>query len=183
MNGHDATRGFAMSNAITHGFSLVAEKLLRWCVNPRWRARLLGMLGASVGRNVRIYEGQIFNLENGFAHLSVADDVHIGPGCRLDLSGRLEIGPRTTLSPGVTVLTHADPGSSHGSAIAMRYPPRFDGVSIGSDCWIGANATLLGGARIGKRVVIGAASVVRDAIPDDTLAAGAPATVRKHFEN
>lgn len=172
-----------MPASLVHGFWLVIERLLRWCVNPRWRARLIGLLGAKVGRNARIYECQLFNLDKGFARLSVGDDVHIGPGCRLDLAAPLAIGARSTLSPGVTVLTHADPGSSHGSWIAKRYPPTFDGSTIGTDCWIGANVTVLGGARIGDRVVIGAASVVRGEVPSDTLAAGAPATVRKHYEN
>jgi hypothetical protein len=41
---------------------------------------VLALFGARIGHNVRIYEGQFFNLEKGFAALSVADDVHIGPG-------------------------------------------------------------------------------------------------------
>ena len=171
-----------MSTALAHGFWLIVEKLLRWCVHPRLRARLLGLLGARMGHNVRIYEGQLFNLEKGFRNLSIADDAHVGPGCRLDLAAPLVIGARSTLSPGVTVITHSDPGQSHGSAICALYPPVRDGASTGSDCWIGANATLLAGATLGDRVVIGAGSIVRGAIPSDTMAAGAPAVVRKRLD-
>jgi acetyltransferase-like isoleucine patch superfamily enzyme len=170
-----------MNAALAHGFWLIVEKILRWCVHPRLRARIFGLLGAKIGRNVRINEAQFFNHEKGFRHLALAADVHVGPGCRLDLAAPLVIGARTTVSPGVTILTHADPGSSHGSAIARLYPPRFVGVTIGSDCWIGANATILAGASLGDRVIVGAASVVRDANGSDRLVAGEPATVRKEL--
>jgi acetyltransferase-like isoleucine patch superfamily enzyme len=164
---------------IVHGFWLVVEKLLRWCVHPRLRARLIGLCGARIGRNVRIYETQFFNLERGFSNLDVCDDVHIGPGCRLDLAGPLRIGLRSTCSPGVTILTHADAGSSHGSALSKIYPPSIGGATIGADCWIGANATLLSGAQIGDRVVVAAGSVVNRPIPSNAVAAGVPAQVRK----
>jgi acetyltransferase-like isoleucine patch superfamily enzyme len=171
-----------MNTALAHGCWLVLEKMLRWCINPRLRARVLALLGARIGRNVRIYEGQFFNLEKGFTLLTVADDVHIGPGCRLDLSAPLAIGARSTLSPGVTIMTHSDPGQSHHSAMCKLYPPSTEGIRIGSDCWIGANVTMLAGSALGDRVVVGAGSVVRDSIPSDSMAAGAPATVRKHLE-
>jgi acetyltransferase-like isoleucine patch superfamily enzyme len=172
---HRASAGAALA----HGAWLLVEKLLRWCVHPRLRARLLGVLGASVGRNVRIYEVQLFNLEKGFSNLAVADDVHIGPGCRLDLAGPLRIGARSTLSPGVTILTHADAGASHGSALCALYPPRVEAVTIGSDCWLGANVTVLAGSALADRVVVAAGSVVIDDIPSNSMAAGVPARVRK----
>jgi acetyltransferase-like isoleucine patch superfamily enzyme len=164
---------------VRHGAWLVVEKLLSWCVHPRLRARLLSLLGARIGRNVRVYEIRLFNLDNGFASLSIGDDVHIGPGCALDLAGTIQIGPRSTLSPRGNSLTHADPGASHGSGLCALYSPRIGGVTIGADCWVGANATILVGANIGNRVVIGAGSVVIGDIESDRMAAGVPARVRK----
>lgn len=172
--------GFAA--ALRHGLWLVAERLMRWCVNPRLRARLLSVLGASIGANVRIYEVRLFNLELGFRNLVVGDDVHIGPGCQLDLKGRLTIGSRSTLSPGVTVLTHADPGSSHNSRLAPIYPARVAGVTVGEDCWIGACATVLCGTHLGDLSVIGAASLVTRDIPGHCVATGVPASVQKHLD-
>ena len=51
------------SASLAHGAWLLVEKWLRWCINPRLRARVLALLGARIGRNVRIYEVQIFSLE------------------------------------------------------------------------------------------------------------------------
>ena len=167
--------------SVRHAFCLLAEKLLRWCVHPRLRARLLSLLGATIGRNVRIYEVQIFNLEQGFGNLHVADDVHIGPRCLLDLLAPLQIGTRSTLSPGVTILTHADPGTSHASRLASHYPARKAAVSIGSDCWLGANATVLAGVRLGDRSVIAAGAVVIDDVPEGEVHAGVPARLVKRL--
>lgn len=165
--------------ALRHGWFVVVEKLLRWSIDPRLRARLLGMLGARIGNNVRIYEIQLFNLEQGFRSLTLADNVHIGPGCRLDLAGPLTIGSRSTLSPGVTILTHADPGASHGSRLVKLYPPRTDGVSIGEDCWLGANVTVLAGVKIDDLSVVAAGSVVTEDVQSGNLVAGVPARVKK----
>jgi acetyltransferase-like isoleucine patch superfamily enzyme len=176
------TRRAGPSASLAHGLWLLVEKWLHWCVHPRLRARVLALLGARIGRNVRIYEVQFFNLEKGFSNLALDDDVHIGPRCLLDLTGPLRIGARSTLSPGVIVLTHADPGASHGSALCRLYAPFVAAAEIGSDCWIGANATLLANATLGDRVVIGAGSVVAAPIPSGTMAAGVPATVRKRFD-
>lgn len=168
--------------ALKHGGYLLLEKLLRWSINPRLRARLLRLLGARVGRNVRIYEVQFFNLQHGFVNLELADDVHIGPGCCLDLSARLAIGSRSTLSPGVTVLTHCDPGVSHESKLAAIYPRRFAAVGIGSDCWIGCNATLLAGIQVHDLAVVAAGAVVTNDVPQGTVVAGVPARIKKHLE-
>lgn len=167
--------------AVVHGMFLLLEKLLRWSINPRLRARLLRLFGASVGRNVRVYEIQLFNLQHGFRNLELADDVHIGPGCRLDLASRLIVGARTTLSPGVAVLTHADPGSTHGSRLATAYPPRFAQVLIGTDCWIGASATVLAGATLQDCCVVAAGAVVTHDVATATVVGGVPARMLKRL--
>jgi len=162
-----------------HGLFVLLEKMLRWAISPRLRARLLALLGAQIGRNVRIYEIQLFNLKDGFRNLVVADDVHIGPGCRLDLEARLAIGARTTLSPGVTVLTHQDPGSAHGIGLLEIYPPFTRATSIESDCWVGVNAIILAGVTMHHMSVIAAGSVVTADVLSNTLVAGAPARTKK----
>lgn len=164
---------------LKHGFYVFFEKFLRWSVSPRLRSRLLGISGATTGRNTRICEVQLFNLKDGFRNLHLADDVYIGPGCLLDLEGCLTIGPKTTLSPGVTILTHADPGSSHGSELATLYPAHIQGVTIGSNCWLGANVTVLAGVKIGDFVVVAAGSIVTSDVPSGVLIAGVPARPKK----
>jgi acetyltransferase-like isoleucine patch superfamily enzyme len=56
---------------------------------------------------------------------------------------------------------------------AMRERP----VRIGAGSWLGHGTVVLPGATIGRRVVIGANSVVRGEIPSSCVAAGNPARV------
>lgn len=51
------------------------------------------------------------------------------------------------------------------------------GITIESDCWIGANVVFLDGAHVGKGCVIGAGAVVRGVIPPYSIAVGVPARV------
>jgi acetyltransferase-like isoleucine patch superfamily enzyme len=53
---------------------------------------------------------------------------------------------------------------------------------IGDNCWLGANVVVTSGVTIGRRCVIGAASVVTRDIPAFSIAAGAPARVIRAIE-
>lgn len=52
-------------------------------------------------------------------------------------------------------------------------------VVIGDNVWLGAHVVVTSGVTIGERAVIGANSVVTSDIAPHSIAAGAPATVRK----
>jgi virginiamycin A acetyltransferase len=55
---------------------------------------------------------------------------------------------------------------------------------IGNDVWIGQNATILPGTRIGDGAIIGAESVVGSDVEPYTIVAGNPAKViRKRFDD
>ena len=57
-------------------------------------------------------------------------------------------------------------------------------VTIGDNCWIAGNVTILAGASIGEGCVIGAGSVVAGKIPANSLAYGNPCkVVRQITEN
>jgi acetyltransferase-like isoleucine patch superfamily enzyme len=154
---------------------MLIEKLLRWCINPYLRASLLRLFGAKIGKNVRIYEIQIINPVNGFRNLIIQDNVHIGPGTTIDMTSRVIIKDKTTISPRVMILTHSDAGEDHKSMICRVYPRREAEVVIGSSVWIGAGSIIQVGVEIGDRVIVGAGSVVNKDIPCDSLACGVPA--------
>jgi len=50
-------------------------------------------------------------------------------------------------------------------------------VVVGDHVWLGLNATVLGGSRIGDGTVIGAGAIVKGLIPNNCVAAGTPARV------
>ena len=146
---------------VKKGWFVFIERLLHWLVDPRLRALALRSLGAKIGDNVRVYEVSFINLDNGFRNLELADNVHVGHGCLLDLHDRIILGAGATLSPLVCVLTHADPGSSHGSPLCECFPPIRAPVYIGPYSWVGANTTILAGSELGEKTVVGAASLVK----------------------
>lgn len=154
---------------------MLVELALRLCVLPRLRARCIGWLGAQVGRNVRIYDCRFVNLWEGFTNLRISADVHIGPGCLIDLKGPVTIGQGSTISPRVVLISHTDPGSAHGSPIVDRHPCEAVGIIIGAQCWLGACATVLSGAQIGDRTVVGAMALVRGRLDADATYVGIPA--------
>lgn len=158
---------------------MLLEKLLRWCISPHLRSALLRCLGATIGKNVRIYEIRVINLINGFKNLTVEDNAHIGPGTTLDLTGKVIIKQGSTLSPQILILTHSDAGEDHKSEICKIYPRKVEDVIIGRSVWVGAGSLIQAGVRIGDNTVIGAGSVVTKNIPSGSLACGVPARVKK----
>lgn len=55
-------------------------------------------------------------------------------------------------------------------------------ITIGEDCWLGGNVVVCPGVTIGNRCIIAAGSVVTKDIPDDSLAAGIPAVVKRSLK-
>ncbi|KAF7539047.1 hypothetical protein G7054_g2403 [Neopestalotiopsis clavispora] len=90
--------------------------------------------------------------------------------------GLVTIGNRVLFGPFVSIFaaTHETEVQSRRDGIEYAKP-----VSIGDDCWIGGNVTIMPGVTIGKGCTIGAGSVVTKDIPDFSVAIGSPARVVK----
>ena len=93
------------------------------------------------------------------------------------------IGDHCNFGPNVTIVTPLHPmlpeerrGLLCGDG-AERFLCYAKPVTIGNDCWFGANAVVCPGVTIGDGCVIGAGSVVTRSIPENTFAAGVPARV------
>ena len=54
-------------------------------------------------------------------------------------------------------------------------------VDVGDDSFIGANATITEGTKLGNHVIVGAGSVVRQPLPCGCMAAGVPARIIKNL--
>jgi acetyltransferase-like isoleucine patch superfamily enzyme len=108
-----------------------------------------------------------------FAHTEarIGSGVYIGSYCIL---GRVVIGDGTLLASGVQVLS-GQHQHARDSSNATFQGGEFVQVTIGSDSWIGAAATVM--ADVGSRTTIGAGSVVTRPVPDDCVAVGNPARV------
>jgi acetyltransferase-like isoleucine patch superfamily enzyme len=56
-------------------------------------------------------------------------------------------------------------------------------VVIADDVWIGANAVILPGVKIGRHVVVAAGAVVTKDVPDNSMVAGVPAKAIKNLND
>lgn len=95
----------------------------------------------------------------------------------------IHIGKDSVISSEVQLLTH-DYSIARGlQSIGKNNPiPNKDelflkGIYIGENSFIGTRSTLLPGTHIGNNVIIGACSVVKGIIPDDSIVIGNPAKV------
>lgn len=90
------------------------------------------------------------------ATVTIGNDVKIGPGCQL-------------LTP-----QHPLDYLQRRGTCETSHP-----IVIGDDTWLGGGVIVCPGVTIGKRCVIAAGSVVIRDVPDDSMAAGNPAVVKK----
>ena len=120
-------------------------------------------------------------------HITLGDNVTINMNCTFLDSNLITIGDRVLIAPDVKMYC-----GEHAINATERFGTREDGskylisttrpITIGSDVWIGGNATILPGVTIGNNVIIGAGAVVTGDIPDNSVAVGVPAKVVKKLE-
>ncbi|SDI68081.1 CatB-related O-acetyltransferase [Lutimaribacter saemankumensis] len=106
--------------------------------------------------------------------------------------GRLEIGRFCQIAHGVRFVTASANHARHGPSTfpfeifdlqnAVPAQPDSRDTVIGHDVWLGMDAIVLPGARIGNGVIVGAGAVVGGTIPAYSIVAGNPAqVVRRRF--
>src|SRR3954469_192534 len=130
--------------------------------------------GIRIGNGVFIGRNTILSCKNG--DIELADGVNIGFNCEIFSASRVTIGARTLLAA-YTYVIGGDHDFSDPSLAVLDQPRVSAGVAIGDGVWIGAGAKILDGVSIGPRAVVGAAAVVREDVPDGSIAVGIPARI------
>lgn len=148
----------------------------------RNRSKILQRLGV----NWIHHDGAIFrigkiNFVGEYSHLYLHDNSEINTGCLILAKDKIELGVNSTLAYGVTILTSANPNGPK-NLLSTLYPEMKAPVIIGDNVWVGANATILPGVKIGDFSVIAAGSVVTDDVPSGVVVAGIPAVIKKQIQ-
>lgn len=133
---------------------------------------LRGTENISIGRDCAIYEDSWLQAEEG-GQLVIEDGVYIGHGTHLHAVSDVTIGARSMLADGVLINSGAHAAHDFGRTEA-RGP-----IAIGSDCFVGQRAVVLGGVSIGAGATVGAGAVVTKDVPAGATVAGVPAKVLK----
>lgn len=83
------------------------------------------------------------------------------------------------------VVVHCDPGSpaTIGAGVSVGHGAVVHGCTIGDDCLVGMNATVLNRAVVGTGSLVGGGAVVLEGteVPARSLVAGVPAKVRREL--
>ena len=123
----------------------------------------------------------------GPIHFHYGCHTRVGKGCFMNFNFTVQddapvsIGDHCNFGPNVTIVTPMHPllPEERRGMVCSDGVERFlcyaKPVTIGSDCWFGANVVVCPGVTIGEGCVIGAGSVVTHDIPPRTLAVGVPA--------
>ena len=185
--------------------SPASKRFLDWLImnqrdaRPRWYIRLLAPLYQYRGRGSKIYHSVRMDtppyrrfqlgrksviesyccINNAVGDVTIGDYTRIGIHCTV--IGPVCIGHHVNLAQGITVtaLNHNfEDTSKRIDEQGISTKP----VVIGDDVWIGANAVILPGVKIGTHSIVAAGAVVTKDVPEYSLVAGVPAKVIKKLE-
>ena len=178
------------------------KKFVDWLImnqvetRPRWYIRLLAPLYQHRGRHSVIHHsvrmdtppyrqfrlGRYSVIESGACINNAVGDVIIGDYTRVGLHntiiGPVNIGHHVNLAQGITVtaLNHNfEDSEKRIDEQGVCTTP----VVIEDDVWIGANAVILPGVRVGTHSVVAAGAVVTKEVPPHSIVAGIPAKIIK----
>lgn len=100
-------------------------------------------------------------------------------------SGAIRVGKNTIFGYDVLVLagTHLTFGKVKESGLDLHHLPESGkDIDIGSGCFIGSRAILIGPVKIGDYAAVGTGAVVTKDVPPYTLVAGSPARVIRRLD-
>lgn len=179
----DILRAFDLYLQSYYGyFNIIRFYIFRWkfvqsgskcLLEPDVRIR--GGARVFLGNRVALRQGVLIG---GSGDLIVGDRTSINEGVIVAVSKRIKIGSDCMIAPRVYILD-----VSH-SYLDIDKPMAAQGyenkeVVIEDDVWVGANAVILMGVRIGKGSIIAANSVVNRNVTPYSVYGGVPAKIIK----
>ena len=159
-------------------FNAIAGYVINKTINkviPNYYKNKLGN-GAIVNGLIRIYG------DPGYIELR-GKRITINSFCVLGATeeSRIIIYNNVSISPCAVILPQGlDAGILNS---AQKRPHVFYGdVVLEDNVWIGANATIVGGVRVGKNSVVAAGAVVTKDVPPNCVVGGVPAEIIKKLK-
>lgn len=141
----------------------------------RW---LLNRAGAQIGHNVHIYPGVRIFVPRG---LTIGNNVSISSYVVITTAGTVRIGNNVLIGYDAKILS-ANHRIPEGRGIIFGAGHDCKPVIIEDEVWIGANAVVLPGVRIGRGAVVAAGAVVTKDVAPFTIVGGIPAKLIRERE-
>lgn len=135
---------------------------------------LLRRLGAKIGKNTKIV-GPVDSLS---AKVIIGSECWIGKNISFEGNGTVSIGNNIDIGPNVVFAT----GGHHiGDSSRRAGKGMCNSILVEDGTWIGTRVMIINNTTIGKSCVIAAGAVVISSLPDNILAAGVPAKIKKEL--
>lgn len=132
-------------------------------IGKRCTIDALSIDGLKLGYNVSIHDNTSIECSGSLKHLGkgiiLGNNVGIGRNSHLGGAGGITIGDDTILGQYVSIHSENHNAGVQGEKIRLSGVSR-KGVVIGSNCWIGAKATILDGVILGDNCIVAAGAVL-----------------------
>lgn len=183
---------YGIGEIIKNSISLIYTKifynnarLIRRPIFVRGKSYLRYEKGFTTGYNCRL---EMFDTGKGNKEkliigldCKIGDYVHIAVGERIKIGNNVLMGSKIL----ITDLNHGnylEPESNSSPDIPPdKRPLNTSPIEIGDNVWIGDNACILPGVKIGNGCIIGANSTVNKSIPNNCIVVGSPAKIIKVY--
>lgn len=147
-------------------------------------AQFIGCEYITIGHRSVIAEGCWLNVND---RSGTEPRIVIGDHCILSRRTFINSGSKVIIGPYCLIGNESNfLGADHDFRDPFQpymVAPAINGeeISVGTNCWLGSNCTILKGVSIGHGCVIGAASVITGSIPPLSVAVGSPCRVIRRF--
>jgi acetyltransferase-like isoleucine patch superfamily enzyme len=130
--------------------------------------------GIAIGDGVFLGRGTILSCKNG--DIALGDHVNIGFHCEVFSGSSVKVGAYG-LFAAYSYLVGGGHDFERAEVPVIEQQRLSKGIVLGENVWLGTGAKVLDGVSIGRDVVVGANAVVSSDLPDGVVAAGIPAKV------
>lgn len=113
----------------------------------------------------------------------IGNDVVATAALQVHAAKQIIIEDKVLLAANVFICDCSHGISDAGQAVMDQPYEKLAEIRIGAGSWLGQNVVVMPGVNIGRFCVIGANSIVRNSIPDYSMAVGAPAKVVKVYDH
>ena len=146
----------------------------------------------SLGKNSRIMGSLLLFDFDG--EIEIGEDCFVGPDTRIWSAKKIKIGSRVLIAHNVNIhdnISHPLDANERynenlyfvNTGIHTKTDIKSAEIIIGDDVWIGFNATIMRGVKIGEGAIIGANTLVKEDIAPWTVNIGNPSRVIRTIES
>lgn len=130
----------------------------------------------SIGAHSEIYDYVVIRCVGGSGDVEIGEYCYFNPGAVLYSGNGIKFGDYVLVAAGVKIMPTNHEYGRRGTPIRHQgFASSKGGIVIEDDVWLGANAVILDGARIGRGAIIAAGSVVGGTVAPYEIWGGIPA--------